>query len=79
MQTINSEHYSIDDSVLSMLNLHMLAPVRIDVGRTGVKLFLGPLEYEWSRGCPDVCSLRTELQALQDGPQKDDLPIIRSC
>lgn len=73
MQAMNSEHYAIDDSVLSSLDRHLPVPVRIDIDETGVKLFIGPREYEWPRGCPDVCWARTESYGAQNGPRVEDL------
>jgi hypothetical protein len=73
MYNMRSEHYAIDDSVLPVLNLHPAAEVRIDIEDTGVKLFIGPREYEWPRGCPDVSSVRTDFYIPQGGPRKDDL------
>jgi hypothetical protein len=73
MYNITSEHYAIDDSVLPILNLGSAAQVRLDIEDTGIKLFIGPREYEWPRGCPDVCSVRTDFYVPQDGPLKDDL------
>ena len=70
---ITSEHYAIDDDVLASLNLDPSVEVRIDIEETGIKLFIGPREYEWPRGCPDVCSVRTEFSGSLDGPQREDL------
>jgi hypothetical protein len=56
---ITGEHYAIDDDVFPTLDLHAAVEVRIDIEETGVKLFIGPREYEWPRGCPDVCSIST--------------------
>jgi len=73
MEALSSEHYAIDDDVLSTLDLDPAVEVRIDIEETGVKLFIGPREYEWPRGCPDVCSVRTEFYSRLDGPQREDL------
>ena len=73
MYDITGEHYAIDDNVLPILDLTPEVEVRIDIEETGVKLFIGPREYEWPRGCPDVCSVRTEFYSSQDGPQREDL------
>lgn len=73
MHGITSEHYAVDDNVLPILDLHSAVEVRIDIEETGVKLFIGPREYEWPRGCPDVCSARTEIYNTQTRPQRDDL------
>jgi hypothetical protein len=73
MDAITSEHYAIDDDVLASLNLDPSVEVRIDIEETGIKLFIGPREYEWPRGCPDVCSVRTEFSGSLDGPQREDL------
>lgn len=73
MCELRSEHYAIDDGVLPILDLHPSAEVRIDIEETGVKLFIGPREYEWPRGCPDVCSVRTGVYIPLDRPQKGDL------
>jgi hypothetical protein len=70
---IPGEHYAIDDEVLPTLALHPAVEVRIDIEETGVKLFIGPREYEWPRGCPDICSVRTGVHCQFDGPQKEDL------
>jgi hypothetical protein len=67
------EHYAIDDNVLPTLELHPAVEVRIDIEETGVKLFIGPREYEWPRRCPDACSVRTEYQVPLDGPRREDL------
>jgi hypothetical protein len=67
------EHYAIDDDVLPTLELHPAVEVRIDIEETGVKLFIGPREYEWPRRCPDTCSVRTEYQVPLDGPRREDL------
>jgi hypothetical protein len=72
MYGITGEHYAIDD-VLPILDLHPTAGVRIDIEETGVKLFIGPREYEWPRGWPDVCSVRTGCYIPQHGPQREDL------
>ena len=61
MYGITGEHYAIDDDVLPILDLHPADKVRMDIGETGVKLFIGPREYDWPRGCRDVCSVRTGL------------------
>lgn len=73
MYDITSEHYAIDDSVLSSLDLDPSVEVRIDIEETGIKLFIGPREYEWPRGCPDVCSVRTGFYSPVDGPHTEDL------
>lgn len=54
MYGITGEHYAIDDNVLPTLKWQPEVEVRIDIEETGVKLFIGPREHEWSRGCPDV-------------------------
>jgi hypothetical protein len=61
MYGITGEHYAIDDEVLPNLDLHPAVEVRIDIEETGIKLFIGPREYEWPRGCPDARSVRTEF------------------
>ena len=73
MCDITSEHYAIDDDILPTLDLDPAVEVRIDIEETGVKLFIGPREYEWPRGCPDVCSVRTEFYTPLNGPQREDL------
>ncbi len=73
MYGITGEHYAIDDEVLLTLDLKLAVEVRIDIEETGVKLFIEPREYEWPRGCPDVCSVRTGLCIPLDGPQRNDL------
>jgi hypothetical protein len=73
MHAFTSEHYAIDDDVLSSIDLDPAVEVRIDIEETGVKLFIGPREYEWPRGCPDVCSVRTGFYSPLDGPQREDL------
>ena len=73
MYGIISEHYAIDDDILSTLDLDLAVEVRIDIEETGIKLFIGPREYEWPRGCPDVCSVRTGLYIPLDGRQREDL------
>jgi hypothetical protein len=50
MYGITGEHYAIDDDVLPILDLDPAVEVRIDIEETGVKLFIGPREYEWPRG-----------------------------
>ena len=72
MYGITGEHYAIDDDVLPTLDLHPAVEVRIDIEETGVKLFIGPREYEWPRGCPDVCSVRTSFYTPLVGRQKED-------
>ena len=61
MYGITGEHYAIGDAVLPILDLHPAVKLRMDIGETGVKLFIGPREYDWPRGCRDVCSVRTGL------------------
>jgi hypothetical protein len=73
MYGITSAHYAIDDDVLPILDLHPVVEVRIDIEGTGVKLFIGPRKYEWPRGFPDVCSVRTGFYIPPDGPQREDL------
>ena len=73
MYGITGEHYAIDDNVPQTLNLHPVVEVRIDIEETGVKLFIGPREYEWPRGCPDVHSVRTGFFIPLDRPPKEDL------
>jgi hypothetical protein len=73
MDGITSEHYAIDDDILPILDLHPAVEVRIDIEEAGVKLFIGPREYEWPRGCPDVCSVKTGFYFPLDGPQREDL------
>jgi hypothetical protein len=63
MHGITCEHYSIDD-VLPFLNLRTAVEVGVDIEETGFKLFIGPREYEWPRGRPDVCSVRTGSTVL---------------
>jgi len=46
MYGITSEHYAIDDDILPILDLHPAVEVRIDIEEAGVKLFIGPREYE---------------------------------
>jgi hypothetical protein len=67
------EHYAIDDDVLPILSLNAAVEVRIDIEETEVKLFIGPREYEWPRGCPDACSVRTGFYVPLDGPHREDL------
>jgi hypothetical protein len=69
---ITGEHYAIDNDVLPILDLHTAVEVRIDIEETGIKLFIGPREYEWPRGCPDVCSVRTGFYTSTNGPQSAD-------
>ena len=69
MYGISGEHYAIDVDVLPILSLDQAVEVRIDIEETGVKLFIGPREYEWPRGCPDVCSVRTGFCIPLDGLQ----------
>ena len=73
MHGMRSEHYAVDDNALPILDLYPEVEVRIDIEETGVKLFIGPREYEWPKGCPDVCSVRTEFCIPRDGPQNEDL------
>ena len=73
MDAITSEHYAVDDNVLSTLALDPAVEVRIDIEETGIKLFIGPREYEWPRGCPDVCSVVTGFYSPFNRPQRDDL------
>ena len=73
MYGITSEHYAIDDDVLPTLDLHSTVEVRIDIEETGVKLFIGPREYEWPRGCPDVCSAMTGFYKPLNGPKREAL------
>ena len=73
MYGINGEHYAIDDEVLPTLDLGPAVEVRIDIEETGVKLFIGPREYEWPRGCPDVSSVRTSFYIPLDGPKREEL------
>ena len=72
MSDIDGEHYTIDDE-LPTLDLHPAVEVRLDIEETGIKLFIGLREYEWPRGCPDVCSVRTGFCIPLDGPQREDL------
>ncbi len=72
MYGISGEHYAIDDDVLPILTLDQAVEIRIDIEETGVKLFIGLREYEWRRGCPDVCSVRTGLYSPLNGPQRED-------
>ena len=73
MYGITGEHYAIDDEVLPLLDLHLAVEVRIDIEETGVKLFIGPREYEWPRGCPAVCSVMTGFYRPISGPEREDL------
>jgi len=73
MYSITGEHYAIEDDVLATLDLDPAVAVRIDIEETGIKLFIGPREYEWPRGCPDVCSVRTGFYSPLDGPEREDL------
>ena len=73
MYGISGEHYAIDVDVLPILSLDQAVEVRIDIEETGVKLFIGPREYEWPRGCPDVCSVSTGFYRPVEGPQREDL------
>jgi hypothetical protein len=58
MYGITGEHYAIDGDVLPILDLHPAVEPRIDIEQAGAMLFIRPREYEWPRGCPDVCSVR---------------------
>ena len=69
MRGITGEHYAID-GVLPTLDSHPAIAVRIDIEETGVKHFIGPREYEWPRGYPDVCFVRTGVHVRLDGPQR---------
>jgi hypothetical protein len=73
MYGITGEHYAVDDGILPILDLNPEVEVRIDIEEIAVKLVIGPREYEWPRGCPDVCAVRTELYEPLDGPQREDL------
>jgi hypothetical protein len=73
MYTIAGEHYAIDDDVLPTLALDPAVEVRIDIEETGVELFIGPREYEWPRGCPDVCSVMTGFCRPLHGPHGEVL------
>lgn len=73
MYGITGEHYAVDDDVLGVLDLKSAIEVRLDIEETEVKLFIGPRKYEWPRGCPDVCSIRTGPHYPLDGPRREDL------
>jgi hypothetical protein len=73
MYGITGGHYAIDDDVLSTLDLQPAVEARIGIEETGVKLFIGPQEYVWPQGCPDVRSVRTGSCIPLDRPQKEDL------
>jgi hypothetical protein len=38
------EHYAVDDDALTGFDLQPTVEVRIDIGETAVKLFIGPRE-----------------------------------
>jgi hypothetical protein len=59
MNGITGEHYAIDDKVLPILALHPAVDLRIDLEEIGVEFIIGPREYEWPRGYPDVCLVGT--------------------
>lgn len=61
------EHYAEDDSVLPILALPCPCPIRIDIDEDHVRLFIGPRDWEWKRGCPDVNAVGT----LFDSPIAD--------
>ena len=73
MYGITGKHYALDDGVLPTLDLHPTVGVRIDIEETGIKLFIGPREYEWPRGCPDVRWVTAGFRIPLDGPQREDL------
>jgi len=78
MYSLTGEHYAIDDDCLPILALHPTIEVRIDIEETGVKLIIGPREYEWPRGCPDVCSVRTGFCSPLDGAAERRFVVYRS-
>lgn len=53
------EHYAEDDLILSILALPSPCPIRIDIHDDVVKLSVGPRDWEWRRGCPDVIAAGT--------------------
>lgn len=70
---VQEEHYAVDDIILPVLRLPVPAGVRIDIYETCVRLQIGPRDYEWPRGCPNVCATGTSFQEPIQGPQKEDL------
>lgn len=46
------EHYEVNDHVLAYLDLPYPCPVRIEIDGDSVRLYVGPRDWEWTRGCP---------------------------
>ena len=69
MYGITRVDYAIDDNVQPILDLRPQVEARIDIEEARGKLFIGSRDYEWPRGCPDVCS----LYSPRNGPQICDL------
>ena len=53
------EHYAEDDTVLAKMQLPEECSIRIDIDDSTVRLFIGPRDYEWRRGCPFVVACGT--------------------
>ena len=61
------EHYMEDDEILPILALGSPCPIRIDIDDEHIHLHVGPRDWEWRRGYPDVIACGT----LFDPPVAD--------
>jgi hypothetical protein len=62
------EHYAVEDGILPVLKLDSPVSIRIDIRPDGVALYIGPRDWYWQRGCPDLSGCGT----LFDPPIADE-------
>ena len=55
------EHYLADDAILPVLTLDNPSPIRITITADRVSLSVGPRDWGWQRGCPDLSDAGTML------------------
>lgn len=70
---MHEEHYAVEDEMLPILAMPIPVSVRIDIYEDCVRLQIGPRDYEWPRGCPDVCAKGVSFHEPLPGPTAEDL------
>lgn len=70
---MSEEHYAVDDLILPGLRFENPVEVRIDITDEDVSLQVGPRDWHWKRGCPDIDGAGTTFSSIVPF-NPDDLP-----
>jgi|HubBroStandDraft_2_1064218.scaffolds.fasta_scaffold264590_2 hypothetical protein len=58
---MTEEHYLTEDSILPQLHLDDPCEIRVDITENRVDLHIGPRDFGWTRGCPDLADAGTMM------------------